>query len=99
MRFDPIRRRWCGGSVLSLGTRSHEAAPIDERLEAWVVAVRIPLGIHGNVNEMDVVHREGFVKPRKNVVAVAQAGVHQRQRIRRDVSLMRGRLDAPEEIT
>src|SRR5262245_2671955 len=78
--------------------RKLEAAPVDERLEARVVAIRIPFGIHGEIHEVHVMHRKRLVERCKHGVRLTQSGVDQREGVRRDVSLVRGGVEGAEQV-
>src|SRR4051794_25755386 len=87
----------CGGLSLSCirgsGVPREEAASRDERFETRIRSVGVPLWIDLQQREVNIVGGGRRFEPGEHFLAIAEAGVHQRHRVRRHVALVRHPFD------
>src|ERR1035441_259504 len=78
--------------------RSRETASRDEIVEPAFASQGIPLRIDGKVHEMDIVHVKCANQPTEGTFRTAKPEVDKRHRIRRNITVMRDRLQSEEDI-
>jgi hypothetical protein len=87
------------GITLSSTTDRSEAAACEKISESRISAIPIPLDVDREEHQVHVARGVGAIQPFEGGVRIAQPGMHEGERIWRDVALAGRHLQRPEQVT